>query len=91
MDESVQDRKTDWGSPITILGLRINVTGRDMVVTVCEKKRIEWLRQIDEALNSGRLPNAEKLGGRLSFAATHTFQKLGRAVTRVIISHARSG
>lgn len=84
--EAVQDRKTKWDIPITISGLCIRVTGRDMVVTVCQalSRRARSIRHgawVD-CLNQRSWANAHPSQSRPSFAAILRSH-------RVVISYAR--
>jgi hypothetical protein len=78
--------KMEYGNPLQVLGLHFQGSNKGVCVRVTDDKAQKWLEDVDKALATGRLTpgDAAKLAGRLSFAAQHTFRRLGRAMLRAL-------
>jgi hypothetical protein len=76
----------EYGNPLQVLGLHFQGSNKGVCVQVTDDKAQKWLEDVDKALATGRLTpgDAAKLAGRLSFAAQHTFRRLGRAMLRAL-------
>ena len=83
-DGAIMPEKMCCSNPLNLLGLTIAIYNGEVTVCPNEAKREKWLRQVIEALNTGRLRRrgAEKLAGRLGFTAQNAFRRLGRAMLR---------
>jgi hypothetical protein len=73
-------------NPIDLLGLTVSIAHGKVTVCPNEEKQLKWLRDVSVALDTSTLcaTKAEKLAGRLSFAAQNAFHRLGRAMLRPI-------
>ena len=80
--DALAPEKMEHGNPLQALGLRFESSGDGVCVRVTDDKADKWLEDVDAALAEGKLTSgrAAKLAGRLSFAAQHTFKRLGRAM-----------
>ena len=85
---SVEDRKLECGKELVILGVSCIPSEEGMSFFPDQVKVDECLKVISEALESGIMHAgvAQKLAGRLSWAQTHMFHKLGRAMLRPIFN-----
>ena len=84
--DALAEGKVKSGNPLVILGIQVDVQPDGLVCSLPEEKRAKWLASIEDALAEGCLParQAQKLGGRLGFAAQAAFRRLGRAMLRPI-------
>ena len=85
MGQSVlADRKLVAGAPIGVLGLHIRVSRYGFMATPLADKVEKWSAGIRAALAQGKLAPGEaaKLAGRLAWASSHMFKRLGRALLR---------
>ena len=71
-------------SLMTILGVQIKVRPHSVVLAPDPLKAAKWIRDLQEALATNSLPpsQAAKMAGRLNFAASSVFGKLGSAHLR---------
>ena len=85
---SVEDRKVECGRELVILGVSCIPSAEGMSFFPDKAKVDKCLKVICEALESGIMHAgvAQKLAGRLSWAQTHMFHKLGRAMLRPIFN-----
>ena len=83
-EEALAKAKLEQGRPLGVLGLLFTADNEGVSVRVNEDKTQKLLKELEDCLKKGKLSagNAAKLAGRLSFAAQHTFRKLGRAMLR---------
>lgn len=85
MGQSVlADRKLVAGAPIGVLGLHLRVSRYGFMATPLADKVEKWSAGIRAALAQGKLAPGEaaKLAGRLAWASSHMFKRLGRALLR---------
>jgi hypothetical protein len=84
----IADRKLQCANPIGVLGLQVQADEKQVHVWPDPVKVAKWSKEIDEVLDRGRLaPSlAAKIAGRLSFAAQHSFLRIGRAPLRPIFT-----
>ena len=82
--DSLAANKMEFGHPLQVLGLHFEADKDGVSVRVTDEKAQKWLHDVENALKTKQLGSgqAAKLAGRLSFAAQHTFRKLGRAMLR---------
>jgi hypothetical protein len=87
-DDALKDKKMESGNPIGILGLRVTADETSVHVWPEPKKVTNWAKDIDEAISKQKLSSADasKLAGRLSWAAQHTFMRIGCAPLRPIFT-----
>ena len=85
---AVGDSKLEAAMPLVVLGLQVTATNKGVEVVVSKKKAVQWWQMLEAALASGVLAagDASKVAGRLSFAAQHTFLRLGRAMLRPLFA-----
>ena len=76
--------KLCYGNPLEILGVSVTLTPRGVDLRVADKKRLLWAGQMREclALKVMSPGDASRLAGRLSFACTCCFKRLGRSMVR---------
>jgi hypothetical protein len=81
---AVADRKIDHGESLVVLGLRLRTDAEGLTATPAPEKAAKWLHEINAALVAGKLSPgaAAKMAGRLSWAGTAMFNRLGRAILR---------
>ena len=84
--EAIADKKLEWGSELVILGIQVSPLDTCFRLLPAKDKKVKCISVIDVALSTGTLlPGcAEKLAGRLSWAAQFMFYRLGRAMLRPI-------
>ena len=94
-DDAIENRKLDYGTSLVILGVRCKLSTEGMCVFPEPCKVQKWAAGIRDALGKDMLiaGASQKLAGRLSWAQTHLFHKLGRAMLRPIFGQrwTRSG
>ena len=80
----LSEEKMEHGHPLQVLGLHFEADITCVSVRAADTKADAWPQCVENSLKVGRLSagEASKLAGRLSFAAQHTFRKLGRAMLR---------
>ena len=85
---SVAERKLEAAMPLVVLGLQVMATEDGVDVQVSEEKAVQWSQSLEVAQATGLLASgdASKTAGRLSFAAQHTFARLGRAMLRPLFA-----
>jgi hypothetical protein len=81
---AIADRKLETGNPLTVLGLDIVLSAGAASVTPSEDKVVKWCGVLRKTLETKTLVSGEasKCAGRLNFAATNAFKRLGRAMIR---------
>ena len=81
---AVADNKVAWGEQLSILGVDVSLSSRGFRFQPCDSKAAKWCHAIDAFLNTGRMDpgEASKMSGRLAWACSHSFNKLGRAMLR---------
>ena len=93
--EAIEDRKLDFGLSLVVLGVRCQLSAAGLCLFPEPSKVHKWTAGIRDALDKDILNAgaAQKLAGRLSWAQTHLFHKLGRAMLRPIFAQrwSRSG
>ena len=87
-EQSLSPSKIAWGNPLNLLGFSVQAFPTFAKFELSEDKRLKWLCSINEALESGVLSSnqAAQLGGRLAFAGTFLFRRLGRAMLRPLFA-----
>ena len=88
----VEDDKCDEGGQIEFLGVVAQPSSGGVKVSISEERKQKLLECIREILCTGSFPreSAYPLGGKLSFAQTMAFQKVGRSFFPLIYQHDRS-
>ena len=68
---SVEDEKLQWGSPLTVLGIRLKHTAGAIAAHVEESKADKWCSELYANICSKKMTSkeAEKAAGRPAFAA----------------------
>ena len=87
-DDAIENRKLGYGLSLVVLGVRCQLSTEGMCLfpEPCEVQK--WVAGIRDALDKDILSAgaSRKLAGRLSWAQTHLFHKLGRAMLAYIRS-----
>ena len=91
-ESSVADRMLEFGSALTVLGIRVSPSSDGARFEVDADKAQKWLCTIDAAIETLHLDAgaAQKLAGRLSWATQLLFRKLGRAMIKPIFAQCAS-
>ena len=93
--DAIENRKLDCGLSLVVLGVRCQLSTAGLCLFPEPSKVQKWAAGIRDALKNGILcaGASQKLAGRLSWAQTHMFHKLGRAMIRPIFDQrwSRSG
>jgi len=81
---AISSHKVAHGNPLVVLGVEATIEEEGMSFRPSADKVAKWTRQLKEALASGKLYGGEasKMCGRLQWAASHTFKRIGRAMLR---------
>jgi len=89
--DAIENRKLDCGLSLVILGVRCQLNNAGLYLFPESCKVLKWCACIRDALESGALSAGDS--GRLSWAQTHMFHKVGRAMLRPIFDQrwTRSG
>ena len=87
------DRKTEHAPSLVVLGLRVQLDSRGFTAVPDEGKVAKWCGRLEAALAGGTLEAgaASKLAGALSWATSHMFQRVGRAMLRALFAHSKKG
>ena len=90
---TVEDSKCEEGDSVTFLGVVVRpwlAGGVEVSISEDRNKLLDYIRDI---LLTGTMPrdHAYSLGGRLSFAQTAAFRKVGRSFFPSIYQHERGG
>ena len=90
---AVAARKMEFGIPLVILGISVWPYAEGFRCSLPSEKAEKYMRTIKRALETDVLhPGcAQKLAGRLSWAAQHLFRRLGRAMLRPLFRRAHEG
>ena len=85
-EAAVEDSKLEYGQTLVVLGVRCLLAEARLYLLPAREKAAKCLFTIRTALAEGLLRGgcAQKLAGRLSWAQTYMFHKLGRAMMRPI-------
>ena len=83
-DDAIALEKMEHGKRLRVLGLDMIPTRRDIKCKLNKVKAQKWAAEIRDVLRMGKLTPgaASKMAGRLSWAGSHTFRRLGRAMLR---------
>ena len=83
---AIEDRKLDCGSSLVVLGVRCRFDVAGLSLFPERTKVLKWIASIRGAFDTGLLSagDSQKLAGRLSWAQTHMFHRVGRAMLRRI-------
>ena len=86
---AIADAKIGWGCNLVVLGLALQVGESGLTARPSTDKVRKWRAALQRALDSNRLTagQASKLAGRLMWASTAMFRKLGRAMLRPLYAH----
>ena len=78
------------GATLDLLGLTVTFDHSGFILRPMQDKILKWSKRISDALESGSLApgQASKLAGALSWAAQHSFHRIGRALLRPLFIHA---
>jgi len=84
--DSMDEKKLQFGAKLDILGINCMLAEAGLYLMPAEKKAEKCIETIRAALGSGVMHAgcAQKLAGRLSWAQTFMFHKVGRAMLRPI-------
>ena len=84
--DAIEDRKLDCGPSLVVLGVRCEISMAGLCLYPEPSKVKKWAAGIRAALDKDVLcaGASQKLAGRLSWAQTYLFHKLGRAMLRPI-------
>ena len=87
--DAICDKKLEYGNPHKILGVCVELARRYARCWPSGDKVAEWMYTISGALSTGMLSagDAGKLAGRLSWAASYLFRRMGRAMLRPLFHH----
>ena len=85
-DGAVPAEKCLAANPLVVLGVEVTIEDEKVTCKIPEDKRKVWGAMAAQALDDKHLSAADAavLAGRLSFAATKTFRRYGRAMVRPI-------
>ena len=81
---AVAERKLDFGCPLVVLGLVVDVKSDRVRLWPTKDKTEKWISRIQGALDTKCLKPgmASKLAGALNWTSQHIFRRLGRAMLR---------
>lgn len=91
--KALAEKKLECGASLVVLGVCMSMTDLGFSVRPAKDKANKCIATINEALKTGVLmPGcAEKLAGRLSWAAQFLFYRVGRAMLRPIFDQRKVG
>ena len=87
---AVSERKLAAGNPLEVLGVIAGIEASEIVFFPSPDKVIAWLAVLEHALETGRMHPGEagKMAGRLCWASSHLFRRMGRAMLRPLYKKA---
>ena len=91
-----EDKTTDWSAEFEALGVVFDLTdAMSGVVRIgnTDRRKEEIIAKLNEVCSRGTLTQQEamQLRGRMQFAETQCFGRLGRTLLKLVTSHAYSG
>jgi hypothetical protein len=83
-NSAINDKKVALGNPLTVLGFDVFLGPAWASFALNEAKRLSWTKGLADFLESGFMTadDAAQYAGRLSFASTFLFRRLGRAMLK---------
>ena len=84
--DSIAAKTLESGPSLCILGIDVVLSAAGIVMRPARDKAEKWMRMIRGALDAGMLRTGEasKLAGKVGWATTHMFRRIGRAMLRAV-------
>ena len=88
---AISDKKMDHGNPLVILGVEAKILEEGMRCRPSRDKAEKWSLHLQTAKSAKKLYSGEasKVCGRLQWAASRTFKRIGRAMLRPFFAQIR--